>query len=75
MPGCLKIITAADIPDGGENNFLPSPFYSEQELVTHCFSYYRHYSVGILTQVMATNFSEYAGQPVAIVIAGTIVSV
>jgi hypothetical protein len=27
MPGCFKVLTAADIPEGGHNNFLP---YSDE---------------------------------------------
>ena len=33
MPGCFRVLTAADIPKGGENNFLPKPEYRNPEKV------------------------------------------
>lgn len=53
MPGCFRVLTAADIPKGGENNFLPKPEYRNPE------------------KVFAEDFSEYAGQAVALVLADT----
>eukprot|EP00731_Ephydatia_muelleri_P028954 Em0020g598a len=54
MPGYVSVITAADIPTGGQNNFMTLPgngFFPEP--------------------VFATDFSEYAGQAVALVLADT----
>ena len=54
MPGYVNVVTAADIPPGGQNNFMTLPgngFFPEP--------------------IFATDFSDYAGQAAALVLADT----
>ena len=32
MPGCVSIITAEDIPSGGQNNFIPSTISQPEQV-------------------------------------------
>ena len=39
MPGCFKVLTAADIPKGGQNNFLPYIEFDPEEVSLRQLNY------------------------------------
>ena len=71
MPGFVKGLTAADIP--GANDFMPMDTAEPVSDTTH-FTHHSSPSLpltrSVCVQVLVSDFCEYAGQAVAIVVAG-----
>ena len=78
MPGFVKLLTAADIPQGGKNSFIPTKvdiYHEEVHLLFINFHCKYLPNIVIFCQVFADKTSHYAGQSVALVIAGDVVQV
>ena len=75
MPGFIKGLTAADIP--GANNFMPMDTSEPVSETNSCHASLPDLPSPLLScppcpcgQVLVSDFCEYAGQAVALVVAG-----